>query len=308
MIRNSRTRRCDEAVAAEQRLGTETTVMLWLIRSNADLGLAIPTKRSNTPTRLSHSVTLVASRRRAAQSLSMSTLAQALQGDAAGALPAAEEVVSLAHRLANPHLLGNALAFAAFALADSDPERSLAIAREAVGLIRPSDRSLSWGMAGDVAARRGDPDKALRYMARAIEDAHWLGNRFAVGNVIGHAGTLSRHADPEVAAVLLGAGEAIVPGYSHSPGFIEARSKASQRQHAGARRRSPRRALPARHDHDRRRSRRLRPRCHQAQPGRPMRCLSQAARNPGFRSRNRARRSRCSKGEPEPEAETTASD
>ena len=218
-------RRCDEAVAAEQRLGTETTVMLWLIRSNADLGLGHPHEA------VEHAHQAVAlSRARGepawlAQSLSMSALAQALQGDAASALPAAEEVVSLAHRLANPHLLENALAFAAFALADSDPERSLAIAREAVGLIRPGDRSLAWGMAGDVAARRGDPDEALRYMARAIEDAHWLGNRLAVGNVIGRAGALLARADPEVAAVLLGAGEAIVPGYSHSPGFIEAREQ-----------------------------------------------------------------------------------
>ena len=62
-------------------------------------------------------------------------------------------------------------------------------------------------------------------MARAIEDAHWLGNRLAVGNVIGRARALLAHADPEVAAVLLGAGEAIVPGYSHSPGFIEAREQ-----------------------------------------------------------------------------------
>ena len=78
-------RRCDEAVAAEQRLGTETTVMLWLIRSNADLGLGHPHEA------VEHAHQAVAlSRARGepawlAQSLSMSALAQALQGDAASA-------------------------------------------------------------------------------------------------------------------------------------------------------------------------------------------------------------------------------
>ena len=118
------------------------------------------------------------------------------------------------------------MAMAAFALGGSDPERGLALAREAVQLTRPGERSLSWGIAGDLAARRGDDYEALQYMAKAIENSHWLGNRPGLGNVIGRVGDLLADTDPEATAVLHGVGDALAPGYSHAPHTVLSRDRA----------------------------------------------------------------------------------
>jgi predicted ATPase len=218
-------RRCDDALHAEQRVGTEPSILVWVVRTNVSLAEGHP---DEAVAHAGWAVELARARGEPAWltfSLAVSALANALRGDAARALPQAEEVVALANRFANPHIFETPLAFAAFALGPSDPQRALAIAREALELIRPGERSLSWGMAGDLAARQGHQAEALQYSAKAIENAHWLGNRLGVGNVIGRVGDLLAETDAEACAVLHGACEGITPGYSHAPHTLEARQQ-----------------------------------------------------------------------------------
>jgi tetratricopeptide (TPR) repeat protein len=218
-------RRCNEALTAEQRLGTEPCIFVWLVLSNVALN------QGHHDEAIKHAQQAVElSRARGeptwlAQSLAKSALVHALQGDATKALPEAEEVVTLTRRLANPHIMTIPLAFAAFALGDSEPERALALARGALELIRPGERSLAWAMAGDLAARQGDQRGALEYFAKAIDDAHWLANYPGLGTMIGRAGDLLADSNAD-AAVLQGIGDALAPGYAHAAHTLAARQQA----------------------------------------------------------------------------------
>jgi hypothetical protein len=215
-------RRCEEAIAAE-RLGTEPSILVWLTRSMAMMAQGRP---EDATAHAEHAVAL--SRRRGEPawlgwSLACSAMSHAMQGDAASARPDAEEVVTLTRQLANPKIMENALALAAFALGDSDSERALALSLEAVEL---SERSLAWGVAGDLAARQGDERHALQYFATAMRNAHWLGNRTAVGTMIGRIGDLLAEPDPEVSAMLQGVGRALAPRYAHAPHTLAAHQRA----------------------------------------------------------------------------------
>jgi tetratricopeptide (TPR) repeat protein len=221
-------RRCDEALAAEQRLGTYPSFGLWFVRSNIALAQG---RLADALDDAGHGVALARARAEPAQlavALSLSALVYALSGDPAAALPDAEEVVVLTHRLVNPHVAQNALALAAFALGDSEPERAIALAREAIDLAGPSEHSTSWSIAADLAARHGDRRDALTYAAKAIETLQWLGNRTALGNVIGRTvAPLLVDDDLEATAILQGAGDALAPGYAHAPHTLEAEQRAS---------------------------------------------------------------------------------
>jgi len=212
-------RRCDEALAAAQRLGAEPSIAIWLVRINVALA------QGHADQAVEHGRKAVAlSRARAEpvwlrQALAGSTLAHAMIGDTAAALPEAEEVVDMTHRLPNPHIAP--LAMAAFALGDADPERALALARQAVELAPAGSHTLAWGIAGDLAARHGDRHDALAYFAKSIDASHWVGQRIGLGAVIGRVGDLLADSDSEAAAVLQGAGDAITPGYAHAPHAAE---------------------------------------------------------------------------------------
>ena len=219
-------RRCDEALAAEQRLGTEPSIHVWVVRTNVALAQGHPDEA------LEHARQAVAlSRARGepawlAWSLSLSAGVHSMLGDPVAALPEAEEVVTLTRQLPSTLVARGTLGLAVFALGDSEPERALALAREVVASIPPRAHSPSWAIAGDLAARHGDEREAFEHFAKAIEDSHWLGNRPAVGTVIGRVADLLADSDPEATAVLQGSGDALVPGYTHAPHTIEARQQA----------------------------------------------------------------------------------
>jgi predicted ATPase/class 3 adenylate cyclase len=217
-------RRCDEALAAEERLGSSPSIGIWNVLTQTSLAEGHATEAVEHAQR---AVALARGRGEPAslaQTLATSALAQALAGDPTAALPAAEEAVVLIHRLANPHVLENALAMAAFALGDSEPERALALAREAVALSAPGEPNAACGIAGYLAARQGDRRAALTYYAEAIDTMHWMGNRTGLGAILGSVATLLPDRDPEATAVLLGAGDALAPGYSHATQTVEART------------------------------------------------------------------------------------
>jgi hypothetical protein len=85
---------------------------------------------------------------------------------------------------------------------------------------------MAWAMAGHLAAQQGNEGEALQHMARAIEDLQWLGNRVGMGAAIRRLADLFAESDPEATAVLQGAGDALVPGYAHTPHALNAHEQA----------------------------------------------------------------------------------
>ena len=81
--------------------------------------------------------------------------------------------------------------------------------------------------AGDLAARSGDRREAVAYFAKAIESFDWVGFRLPVGLLLAYVGVEIADHDPEAAAVLFGACDAIAPGFAHAPHFDEALAQAN---------------------------------------------------------------------------------
>ena len=211
-------RRCDEAVDAEARLGSEPSVRVWTTRSLVELTEArfVEAARSthNTPWR---SRAARGEPAQLANVLGHSALAHTLAGQATDAELLAEEAVGLAGQLANTHVVKEALAYAAIAFGNSDPQRALALAREAVEQVKPGEVSAAIGIAGNLAARNGRPHDAITYYARHIEWSHWVGERGTLGVVIASVAALLAESDPEAAAVLQGVSDAFTPGFRHAP-------------------------------------------------------------------------------------------
>jgi len=215
-------RRCEEAFAAERRLGTDPEMALRMISVNVAL------QEGHVEEALGHADDAVAMGRvqgaplPLAVALAWAAMTHVLSGDPDGAALAAEEAVGLVRRLGNPHLGVNQTAFAAFALADREPERALVLAREAVALIRPDEHNQSWAVAGDVAARVGELREALVYFDRAIDALYWLAQHVTIGIVMSRVSDLVANLDPEGAAVLAGVSAARAPDFSHAPHTVAA--------------------------------------------------------------------------------------
>jgi hypothetical protein len=114
---------------------------------------------------------------------------------------------------------------AALALSDSEPERALVLARQVVA--RPGDTDMAYPVAGEVATRNGERLEALVYFDKAVDSAYWRGFRPGLGAVLGRVASLLAEDNPEAAAVLFGAADAMLPGYAHSRAYVEARERAT---------------------------------------------------------------------------------
>jgi hypothetical protein len=219
-------RLCDESIAAERRLGVprDTLVHLALVNEAMARGcLEEAVERARTAIEVAR---LADNPAMLAHALGATALTQAILGDADGAFADAEAVLVLARRLVNPYVVQIPMAQAAFALGNSDPARALELARETVALDPRRRTPLPLGVAGDLAARNGDDAEALEYFAAAIRMMHWQSIRFGVGVMIVRVGTILADRDPEAAAVLDGAGEAIAPGFGHAGHTLAAREQA----------------------------------------------------------------------------------
>jgi hypothetical protein len=86
--------------------------------------------------------------------------------------------------------------------------------------------ALSWGPAGEVAARNSERLEALAYFDKAIDALYWLGHRIGLAAVLARVGGLLAEQEPEAAAVLFGAVEAMAPGFTHSRAHVKARERA----------------------------------------------------------------------------------
>jgi predicted ATPase/class 3 adenylate cyclase len=222
-------RRCDEALAAEQRLGIEPKPDPWQVRTflamgagnvaevikDADHAAALCRARGDEP-----SLVL---------SLFQAAVGRAFVGDTTAAISKAEEAVDLARRVASPSLTGAALAAAGFVLGASQPERALALLGEAVELSALRKRGplgQVWAVAGYVASVHGNGRDALAFYAKALDELHWVGARTILGAVLRSVADLLADDDTEAAAVLHGAGDALAPE------FVVPRDTAKAHEHA----------------------------------------------------------------------------
>src|SRR5262249_28518298 len=159
--------------------------------------------------------------------LGQSVIAQAMVGDSAGALPEAEEAIALAHGMGNPRYAQGVLAMAAFGLGDAQPERALALIREAAEL-SPDERTPIWGIAGDLAARQGRQRDALEFNAKAIDAMQWRAMRPELGSVLARTPDLLAHDDPSAAAVLYGAADTLASGFALPLRLVTERQQAHE--------------------------------------------------------------------------------
>jgi predicted ATPase/class 3 adenylate cyclase len=148
---------------------------------------------------------------RLAISLAGSAMATALRGDdIALAVAEIDEAVALAERLAIPSSRVGVAGFAAFVLAEEQPERARALMDDAAALraLIPGMRSPIHSVLGDVAERLGDHRLALEYFVLGMDEHHWLGGTELTGRMLRRIGLLLVEHDPEQAAIIIGAGMA----------------------------------------------------------------------------------------------------
>jgi predicted ATPase/tetratricopeptide (TPR) repeat protein len=219
-------RLCDEASAAEQRLGTEPDAFVHMAIANGALAASNFGEMVDCAGRAAELAKAGGDLELFAHALGAAALGRALAGDAAGALADAEEVLAVVRRIANPYVVQMPMAQAAFGLGYSDPARALVLARETVALDPRRRTALPMARAGDLAARNGEYREALEYFLAAARIMQWQGVRYGVGTVLVRIGTILADRDPEAATVIDGAGEALAPGFGHTPDTVTAREQA----------------------------------------------------------------------------------
>jgi predicted ATPase/class 3 adenylate cyclase len=220
-------RRCDEAEAAERRLGSEPSIALWELRCVIALAQG---RTADAIDAGSHAVDLCRARAetvRLVNALGWLGLAHAIAGNTAEASGVADEIVAVTRQLANPHLVQQALSLAAFALASSDLERAMVLARESVALAGEKGTA-AWAVLGDLTDRNGNRLDALRSFARAIDFAHWQGNRLVLGTMVGRVAAIIAGSEPEASAVLQGAGDARAPAFAQTAHAVEEEKLANE--------------------------------------------------------------------------------
>jgi predicted ATPase len=219
-------RRCDEAEHAEARLGTEPSASLRLIRA------MIATVEGNLDESLRHTTQAIDLARAHGDpglavilALHASTLVRA--GNSIDAEPYADEAVTLARRIGNPKLRESALGVAAYALGDTQPQRALELAWEALEpSLATGTRTPAWAFAADLAARLGNSHDALTLFAHAIDDWNWFGAQPVVGAMLGRVADLLTTDNPEAAVVLHAASATHAPDFVQAPHVLEARAQA----------------------------------------------------------------------------------
>jgi predicted ATPase/class 3 adenylate cyclase/tetratricopeptide (TPR) repeat protein len=219
-------RYCDDAVAAQERLGTEPSAYVWIARAGAAMfatgsidefldynerAATVAREREDTLL-LAWALALVA----AGHSMrSTETLAAGLED--------AEEALALARRTGNPRTIAFALTWTGALLNLTEPQRALAVLHEALELGAGLGR-LSQGAATLAAAlaatRTGHRREAIDLYTTCIDTYHWAGMRPYLGNALGGTAQLLADTEPEAAAILRGAAETL-GGIWREGAFVE---------------------------------------------------------------------------------------
>jgi predicted ATPase/class 3 adenylate cyclase/tetratricopeptide (TPR) repeat protein len=208
---------CDEALGAEQRLGTEADWRIWSVRAFVAMAqgdvdghiecrdrVVVMRRVHDDPAGLARALTAVA-------------WARTFAGDPASAIGDAEEALALARRAGRPAVLDDVLVLTAHTLADTEPERALALLNEGIDLHATLGRTDDeWyagigGIAGHLAARLGYRRAALRYYAQAIRGFQRIGLVPVLAPLLRAAGDLLVPDNPETAAILHGGGDTTFP-------------------------------------------------------------------------------------------------
>ena len=202
---------CDEAVAAERRLGTHPDGSLdaRVHTARASLAMAV----GDWPGAALHAERAAEIYRHAgrladtARSLSGAAGCYALAGDPGTAIPLATEALALAREVAIPLHIVMCLGALANALADRDPERAQALLREGLDISATvhHESTVQLTQAVLVAAHLGDSRLTLELAARDVPRLHWNGNGPQLAGILNVVAWASAGTEPDAAAVLQGA-------------------------------------------------------------------------------------------------------
>jgi predicted ATPase/class 3 adenylate cyclase/tetratricopeptide (TPR) repeat protein len=203
----------DEALAAEGRLGTGPDARLLHVRAFIAMSTGAFNEHIEYMQRAADVHRAKGDTAGLAIALGSSAVVRTISGDSAGAVSDAEEALACARTIDARGATMMTLSLAAYALADSDPERALTLMNEAIELNMLLGRTPGpmWGVASRIAENLGNHLDALRFLARAIEQSHRMGARPVLRPMLRRAGDLLAPDDPEAAAILHGAGEGGMP-------------------------------------------------------------------------------------------------
>jgi tetratricopeptide (TPR) repeat protein len=174
-------RLCNEALAAEQRLGTGNSPFLWAVRGHIAMSRGALDEYLECAERVVTIERAGTDTGALALALAFSAWSRTLTGDSRSTRKDADEAVALARRVGQPGLLQRVLVLSAHSLADTEPEYALALLTEGIELLAarrgPGDamEAGTFAVAGHLASRLGNRTDALRYSARAIREFHRVG-------------------------------------------------------------------------------------------------------------------------------------
>jgi predicted ATPase/class 3 adenylate cyclase len=207
---------CEEASAAEQRLGTRPDVYILGVRAFAEIGAgriedAIEIWSQCLPIDRANGDTL-----ELAGDLSMLAYYRALHGDCDAAIAEATAALAQARRCGNPTIIAVCLGNLGFVLADAEPERARDLLRESIDLSASLGRpdAQAYGLLAMIAARRGDAREAVELAAQALDLQFWFADRISLGAILGILAHALAEDMPECAAVLEAACETLDTGYA----------------------------------------------------------------------------------------------
>jgi hypothetical protein len=204
-------RYCEEALAAEARLGSQPDRLVeqMVALSRALMAMAVGAWRDSAVEQ-SRAADIAEGAGRIAQaatSRSGAGACYALGGDFESAISLATEAVELARRVNAPLLLVHCLTSLSNAVSTTDPQRARQLLQEcfdmmaAVGCEPTHDVT----QAALVAARIGDRRLALELAARSAPRLHWNGNRPQLAGVLTLIAWGVAPSEPQAAARLQGA-------------------------------------------------------------------------------------------------------
>jgi hypothetical protein len=202
---------CDQAVAAERRLGAHpdgsVDARVHAARASVAMALgdwhggALDSERAAEIYR--HAGRLAD----AARSLGGAAGYHTLAGEPDAAVPIATEALALAREVAVPVLIVMCLGALANALADRDPQRAQALLREGLDISATvhHESTVQLTQAVLVAAHLGDTRLTLELAARDVPRLHWNGHGPQLAGILNVVAWASAGTEPDAAAVLQGA-------------------------------------------------------------------------------------------------------
>jgi predicted ATPase/class 3 adenylate cyclase len=219
--------RCDAAVAALERHGSDVNPSVMWIVSNTRGAIALASGQwGEAAALMAHSAALARHLERGIRGqgamsliLGAAAWAYAIAGDAAAAEPLATEGLENARKLGAPSYIAMNLVALAGALAERDPPRARALLAESLDLHSRLDFDSPFDAVQSalIAGRIGDWALALQLSARAIRQLDWGASWAYLGGVLNVVARALAPSNPEAAAVLQGVTRRLAPAPAPGP-------------------------------------------------------------------------------------------